>query len=141
MAKVRKSMGERNLRWAQVTQKSADLVTEMPELREPVEELRELSQEVRALEAKQSHHLSEARALTARIRALAKRADHLRGRVGASLRGKHGFDSAVLIRYGFKPRDWVKKDRADRALEKEREARAAAGEAAPPAPDPILEKE
>jgi hypothetical protein len=128
MAKVRRSMGERNHRWAQVTQKSADLVTEMPELRQPVEELRELAQEIGTLEAKQSHHTAEARALTTRIRALAKRADHLRGRVGASLRGKHGFDSTVLIRYGFKPREWVKKDRADRELGREREAKAAAGE-------------
>ena len=133
MAKVRKSMGERNLRWSQVTQKSADLVTDMPDLRQPVEELRQLALEIRELEAKQSHHTAEARALTARIRALAKRADHLRGRVGASLRGKHGFDSKVLIRYGFKPREWVKKDRADRELEKEREKRAAAGEGEPEA--------
>ena len=121
MAKVRKSMGKRNLRWSQVTQRSADLVADMPELRE-------LAQEIQALETKQSHHIAEARALTARIRALAKRADHLRGRVGASLRGKHGFDSTVLIRYGFKPREWVKKDRADRELAKKREARAAARE-------------
>jgi hypothetical protein len=128
MAKVRKSMGERSLRWSQVTQRTADLVTEMPELREPVEELRELALEIRALDAKQAHHVAEARALTVKIRALAKRADHLRGRVGASLRGKHGFDSRVLIRYGFKPREWVKKDRADRDLDKERAARAGAGE-------------
>ena len=133
MAKVRKSMGERSLRWTQVTRKSEDLVTEMPDLRQPVEELRELAQEIQKLEAKQSHHIAEARALTTKIRALAKRADHLRGRVGASLRGKHGFDSTVLIRYGFKPREWVKKDRADRALEREREERAAAGEGEPEA--------
>jgi len=133
MAKVRKSMGERSLRWSQVTQRSGDLVTEMPELRESVEELRELSLEIQALDAKQAHHIAEARVLTAKIRALAKRADHLRGRVGASLRGKHGFDSRVLIRYGFKPREWVKKDRADRELEREREASAAAGEGEPEA--------
>lgn len=131
MARVRKSMGERNLRWTQVTRKSEDLVTEMPDLRQPVEELRELAQEIQKLEAKKSHHTAEARALTTKIRALAKRADHLRGRVGASLRGKHGFDSTVLIRYGFKPREWVKKDRADRELERERETQAAAGEGEP----------
>ena len=63
---------------------------------------------------------------TQRIRALAKRADHLRGRVGASLRGKYGFDSSELIRYGFKSRKQMKKDQADQELADERKARAAA---------------
>jgi hypothetical protein len=53
------------------------------------------------------------------------------GLVGASLRGKHGFDSHVLTIYGFKPREWVKKDYADLALELEREEREAGGEETP----------
>jgi hypothetical protein len=40
--------------------------------------------------------LAQAQRLTARIQALAKRADNLRGRAGASLRGKHGFDFPEL---------------------------------------------
>ena len=121
MAKIRRSMGERSHRWRHVTASSEDLLADIPALRESVEELREVSVEVQKLETLQVQHLAEARVLTSKIRALAKRADHLRGRVGASLRGKHGFDSPVLSRYGFKPREWVKKDHADRALERERE--------------------
>ena len=88
-------------------------------------ELRATAQEVTGLAVQQRYHMAQARVLTARIQALAKRADNLRGRVGASLRGKYGFDSPELIRYGFKPRKQVKQDQADRELEGERKARAA----------------
>jgi hypothetical protein len=122
MAKDRKSRVERKERWRQVTRGSAQLIAEIPHLRETVEELREVAGELETLEGQQAHHLSEARVLTPKIRALVKRADHLRGLVGASLRGKHGFDSRVLSIYGFKPREFVKKDHADVALKEEREA-------------------
>jgi hypothetical protein len=135
MAKVRRSMGERSRRWHYVTGSSEDLLADIPALRESFEELRKLSTEIQKLETRQVHYLAEARILTAKIRALAKRADHLRGRVGASLRGKHGFDSPELSRYGFKPREWVNKDHADRALEREREERKAEGEAPSGAPE------
>jgi hypothetical protein len=125
MAKIRRSMGERTRRWKKVTEHSALLIADMPELAEAVGELREVAAEILDLEFQQTHHLTAARTLTAKINALAKRADHLRGRLGASLRGKHGFDNPVLSRYGFRPREWVKKDRADRELAEEREARAA----------------
>jgi hypothetical protein len=118
-------MGERNRRWSLVSENAPALLEEMPELRESVEELRGLVQEVGAVTAQQTHHMAQARILTARLRALAKRADQIRGRIGASLRGRHGFDSPELIRYGFKPREWVKKNHVDRELELEREARAA----------------
>jgi hypothetical protein len=125
MAKVLKSMGERNRRWSLVSENAPVLAEDMPELKESVEELRGLVQEIGAVTAQQTHHMAQARILTARLRALAKRADQIRGRVGASLRGKYGFDSPELIRYGFKPREWVKKDHVDRELELERETRAA----------------
>jgi hypothetical protein len=126
MASSPKSLAERGLRWSQVSNHAADLAAEMPELGEPLEELRSLSQEILALGGQQAHHMAQTRILTARIRALAKRADHLRGRIGASVRGKYGFDSSELIRYGFKPRKWVKQDHVDRQLEQERQARGAA---------------
>jgi hypothetical protein len=135
MAKVRRSMGERSQRWHHVTGSSEDLLADIPALRESVEELREVSGEVHKLETQQMQYLAEARILTAKIRALAKRADHLRGLVGASLRGKHGFDSPVLRRYGFQPREWVKKDHADRALEREREEKKVEGGAPSEAPE------
>ena len=127
MAKDRRSMRERRRRWRCVTQGSAELIADIPHLREPVEELGELAREVEKLEMQQASYLVQARLLTPKIRALAKRADHLRGLVGASLRGKHGFDSRVLTLYGSKPREWVKKDHADQALEQEREERGVGG--------------
>ena len=123
MSTSKKSLADRGLRWSQVYEQGQDLAVEMPELRESLDELRTIAQEVTGLTAQQRHHMAQAQAITARIRALAKRADHLRGRIGASLRGKHGFDATELIRYGFKPRKQAKKDNADRGLEDERKAR------------------
>lgn len=123
MSTSKKSLADRGLRWSQVYEQGQDLAAEMPELRESLDELRTIAQEVTGLTAQQRHHMAQAQAITARIRALAKRADHLRGRIGASLRGKHGFDATELIRYGFKPRKQAKKDHADRELEGERKAR------------------
>ena len=124
MSTSRKSLADRELRWSKVYEQDQDLAAEMPELYESLDELRATAQEVTELTAQQRYHIAQAQALTARIQALAKRADNLRGRVGASLRGKYGFDSPELIRYGFKPRKQVKKDHADRELEGERKARA-----------------
>ena len=125
MPTSKKSLADRELRWSKVYEQDQDLAAEMPELRGSLDELRATAQEVTDLTAQQRYHAAQAQVLTARIRALAKRADNLRGRVGASLRGKHGFDSPELIRYGFKPRKQVKQDRADRELEGERKAQPA----------------
>jgi hypothetical protein len=125
MSTSRKSLADRELRWSNVYQQDQDLAAEMPELRGSLDELRATAQEVTELTTQQRYHAAQAQVLTARIQALAKRADNLRGRVGASLRGKHGFDSPELIRYGIKPRKQVKQDHADRELEGERKTRAA----------------
>ena len=77
MAKVRRSMGERSQRWHHVTSSSEDLLADIPALRESVEELREVSGEIKKLETQQMRYLAEAQILTAKVRALAKRADHL----------------------------------------------------------------
>jgi hypothetical protein len=66
--------------------------------------LASVHKEVLALVAKQAHYMAKAREVTAKIQKLSKHGDRLRGRIGASLRGKHGFDATELIRYGFKPR-------------------------------------
>ena len=125
MPTSKKSLADRELRWSKVYEQDQDLAAEMPELRGSLDELRATAQEVTELTVQQRYHMAQAQVLTARIRALAKRADTLRGRVGASLRGKHGFDSPELIRYGFKPRKQVKQGHADRELEGQRKAQAA----------------
>ena len=121
MAKMKKSLAERTRRWKHISEQQESLLTDLPHAKEEVAELRQLTEDISLLIAQYTYHLAQTRTLTARIRALAKRADTIRGRVGAALRGEFGFDSTELIRYGFTPRKAVKKDHTDRELERERE--------------------
>ena len=122
MAAIKKSLAERSHRWRQVGDQSKSLEADLPQARKDIDELRKITEELPLLIAQQAHHLGEMRMLTAKIRAKAKRADSIRGRIGAALRGKYGFDSTELIRYGFTPRKAVKKDGMDRQVADESEA-------------------
>jgi hypothetical protein len=91
------------------------ILEEMPHLVEDLDELTALEKEIATLVARQTTYVSKARQVTAKIRSLAKKADNLRGRLGAGIRLKHGFDGMALIQFGFKPR------RTKRHLEEEPE--------------------
>jgi hypothetical protein len=73
-------------------------------------ELEHLSEEIKSLQCAHAKSLATTQALKAKLRTRARRADHLRGRLGASLKGRLGFDSASLIGVGFKPRPSRKPD-------------------------------
>jgi hypothetical protein len=99
-----RSLASRNRRWRLLLENSATLLEEIPHLWDDLAELKQVTEGVSALQAEQAVALGKLREITARLRAQARRADRIRGRLGASLRGKYGFDSTVLIRLGFKPR-------------------------------------
>lgn len=68
--------------------------------------------EVRGLESRQEDLRSQARELVSRIQVVAKEGEKIRGRLGAHLKGKYGFESEVLVKYGFRPRPTVIRRRA-----------------------------
>jgi len=121
MATSGKSLPHRMQRWHHATEGARDLLADLPFIQEELEELRDIAAEIQGLKAQHAYHLAQSQSLTAKIRALAKRGDRIRGRVGAAVKSRFGFDSTELIQCGFKPRQQVKKDDMDREVEKERE--------------------
>ena len=104
MAAPRKrSLAERRSRWTVVVRNSHLILEDMPHMQPQIDELGALEKEVAALSAKQARYTARLREVTLKLRVLAKQADNLRGRIGASIRGQYGFSHSRLTRLGFKP--------------------------------------
>ena len=126
MATHGKSLANRTQRWHLASEGARELLADAPQFQKDLDELRDLAKEINVLQAKQAYHQSQSQMATAKLRALAKRGDHIRGRIGAAIRSRFGFDATELIQCGFTPRKQVKKDQMDEEVENEREG---AGEA------------
>ncbi len=100
----RRSRPERQRRWHLLVSNRQRILESLPHLDEDLSELEAIQKNVHALVAKQAYYLGKTREVTTKLRVLTQRGDRLRGRIGASLRGEHGFDAMELIAYGFKPR-------------------------------------
>lgn len=100
----RRSRPERQRRWNLLVSNRQRILETLPHLDEDLSELESIQKNVQSLVAKQAYYQGKARVVTTKLRMLTKRGDRLRGRIGASLRGEHGFDAMELIGYGFKPR-------------------------------------
>lgn len=103
MAAKGQSYAEKSSRWEVVVTNARPEVEEMPHLAEDLTALGEKIKEVRTLGSRQDDLRSQVRELTAQIQGVVREGEKIRGRLGASLRGKFGFDSEVLVKYGFKP--------------------------------------
>lgn len=100
----RRSRPERQRRWHLLVSNRQRILENLPHLDEDLGELESIQKNVRSLVAKQAYYQGKTQEVTAKLQALGKRGDRLRGRIGASLRGSLGFDAIELIAYGFKPR-------------------------------------
>jgi len=103
MAAKGQSYAERSSRWEVLVVNARPEVAEMPHIEEDLTALEEKVQEVRTLGSRQDDLRAQSRELTVQIQGVLREGEKIRGRLGASLRGKFGFDSAALVRYGFKP--------------------------------------
>jgi hypothetical protein len=107
-----RSLPERRRRWDLIISGRDRIAANLPHLEEDLGDLESVTKQIAALAARQAYYTAKAREVTGKIRLLSRHGDRLRGRIGASLRGKHGYDAAELIQYGFNPR------RPNRTLEK-----------------------
>lgn len=100
----KRSLAERRHRWFYLIASREELVAEMPYLAADLQTLEAVEKEIAELIPLHNHYLARCREITAKISRLAKTGDHVRGRIGASLRGRHGYDALELIKFGFKAR-------------------------------------
>ena len=100
----KRSLAERRRRWSLLIDGRKRILEEMPHLAGDLAELETVNKEVAALFARQAQYIAKTREITKKLRSLAKKGDNLRGRIGAGIRWKHGFDGTALIGYGFTPR-------------------------------------
>jgi hypothetical protein len=121
-ARRKRSLAERKQSWSRVVDNSYLILEDMPHMQGEIGELKELHKEILALSAKQARMVAKLRELTLKIRVLSKKADNLRGRIGASIRGQYGFSHMRLMQLGFRPhRGGIKLERelADLAAREE----------------------
>jgi hypothetical protein len=139
MASNNRSLSTRIARWRVLFDNTQEILPEVPHLEGDLQELRGIADEVSALRAERLIQEMKLREITLKIRKLSKKADSIRGRIGASLKGRFGFDSLLLIQFGFTPR--TKGIDRDPKLSAEDEARFAQGPATTaPSPAPAGEE-
>jgi regulator of replication initiation timing len=104
MAAKGQSYAEKHSRWQVLITNSKPGVTDMPYIETDVTALEQKLGDVRALESKQEDLRSQVRDLVKQVQTATREGEKIRNRLGATLKGKYGFQSDALVKYGFKPR-------------------------------------
>jgi hypothetical protein len=104
MAAKGQSYAEKHSRWQVLITNAKPGVPDMPYIETDVTALEQKLGDVRALESKQEDLRSQVRDLVKQIQTATREGEKIRNRLGATLKGKYGFQSDTLVKYGFKPR-------------------------------------
>ena len=104
MAAKGHSNADKPSRWEVLITNTKPALPDMPHLTEDIMALEQKLTEIRSLQSRQEDLRSQARAMRQQIQAASRDGEKVRTRVGASLKGKYGFENETLVKYGFKPR-------------------------------------
>ena len=104
MAAKGHSNAEKLSRWEVLITNAKPSVQDMPYIESDVTALSQKLDDVRSLESKQEDLRSQVRDLVKQIQTATKDGEKIRNRLGATMKGKYGFQSDALVKYGFKPR-------------------------------------
>ncbi|MFL6236153.1 MAG: hypothetical protein ACJ76N_23680 [Thermoanaerobaculia bacterium] len=104
MAAKGQSYAEKHSRWQVLITNAKPGVPDMPYIETDVTALEQKLGDVRALESKQEDLRSQVRDLVKQVQTATREGEKIRNRLGATLKGKYGFQSDTLVKYGFKPR-------------------------------------
>lgn len=104
MAAKGQSYAEKFSRWDVLITNAKPALPDMPHLTEDVTALDQKLGQVRTLQSQLEDLRSQARTIRQAIQVAARDGEKVRARVGASLKGKYGFENEALVKYGFKPR-------------------------------------
>ena len=103
MAVLGNSLSERISRWQVLISNLKEDPSVLPHVADDLAQLEAQLRRVRALQDRYEHFRAQAREVNRELTRVAAEGDTVRGRIGANLKGKFGFTSEALIRYGFKP--------------------------------------
>ena len=117
MAAKGQSYAEKFSRWQVLITNGKAEFPNTPHAGEDLTELEQKLSDVRSLESRQEDLRSQARDLGKQIRDVAREGEKIRARLGATLKGKYGFESEALVKYGFRPRPQVVRRRAKQPAE------------------------
>jgi hypothetical protein len=112
MAAKGQSYAEKFSRWEVLITNGKPAVADIPHVGEDLTALETKLEEVRILDSRREDLRSQAREIGKQIREVARDGEKIRTRLGATLKGKFGFDSETLVKYGFKPRPNIVRRRA-----------------------------
>jgi hypothetical protein len=104
MAAKGQSYAEKHSRWQVLITNAKPGVQDLPHIEPDVTALEQKLGDVRALESKQEDLRSQVRDLVKQIRDATREGEKIRARLGSALKGKYGFESDALVKFGFKPR-------------------------------------
>lgn len=104
MAAKGQSYAEKHSRWQVLITNAKPGVQDMPHIEPDVTALEQKLGDVRALESKQEDLRSQVRDLVKQIQVATREGEKIRACLGSTLKGKYGFESDALVKYGFKPR-------------------------------------
>lgn len=117
MAAKGHSYAEKFSRWQLLITNGKTEVPDIPHVAEDLAALEQKLGDVLALESRQEDLRSQARNVGKQIRDSAREGEKIRARLGATLKGKYGFDSESLVKYGFRPRPQTLRRRAKQPAE------------------------
>jgi len=103
MAAKGQSYAEKHSRWQVLITNAKPGVPDMPYIETDVTALEQKLGDVRALESKQEDLRSQVRDLVKQIQTATREGEKIRNRLGATMKGKYGFQSDTLVKYGFSP--------------------------------------
>jgi hypothetical protein len=110
------SYAEKFSRWEVLVTNGKPDVADLPQMGADLTALEQKLGAVRSLESRQEDLRSQARDLTKQIKLAAQEGEKIRGRLGSTLKGKFGSDGEPLVKYGFKPRQAVRRKKATPAI-------------------------
>jgi hypothetical protein len=99
-----KALDDRVGRWRILLGNVQEILDSVPYIVDDVDELQQIDNQVRDLRVEIASLQARLQGATRTLRLLADRGDRVRARLGASLRGRYGFTSESLLRFGLKPR-------------------------------------
>lgn len=97
------AFADRMGRWSVLITNGQENVAEVPHIVDDLAALESLQARARALDSLQQDLRSQFQGVSKELTEVVREGEKVRSRLGANLKGKYGFTSETLIKFGFRP--------------------------------------